>query len=60
MKPEQRVLEAVVKAQEILGKYIEPGRRDCESVVDELIVVFDDETLLIAINQMNLQTIDAQ
>jgi len=59
MSPEQRVLEAVVKAQEILGKYIEPGVHECESVVDELIVVFDDETLMVAINQMNLQRASA-
>jgi hypothetical protein len=36
MKPEKRVTAAVEKAQEILAQYVEPGPRNCETAINEL------------------------
>ena len=47
MKPEKRVTAAVEKAQEILAQYIEPGPRNCETTINELMDVLDDNQLIV-------------
>lgn len=54
MTPDERMRKALVEAQAILGKYIQPGKRDCESAVNELLKVLDDEELLAAINSAEM------
>ncbi|MEY9524425.1 RNA polymerase-interacting CarD/CdnL/TRCF family regulator [Bradyrhizobium japonicum] len=41
MTAEKRVQEAVERAQAILARYLEPGERDCERTVNELLDVLD-------------------
>jgi hypothetical protein len=42
MKPQKRVTDAVEKAQDILAHYVEPGPRDCETTINQLMDVLDD------------------
>jgi hypothetical protein len=53
------MLEALLRSQSILERYIQPGKRDCESAVNELLTVLDDEKLLIAMNQARLRKLKA-
>jgi len=46
MKPEKRVTDAVEKAQDILAQYVEPGPRDCENTINQLMDVLDDTQLI--------------
>jgi len=40
----QRINEAVLNAQKkILGEYIEPGPRDCEQTINNLLDILDDQ-----------------
>jgi hypothetical protein len=52
MKPEKEVLEAVEKAQRILGEYIEPGPRDCEQTINNVMSVLDDNSVNEAVDQI--------
>jgi hypothetical protein len=45
MKPEKRVTAAVEKAQEILAQYVEPGPRNCETAINELMDVDDNQLI---------------
>jgi hypothetical protein len=45
MKPEKRVTAAVEKAQEILAQYVEPGPRNCETTINELMDVLDNQLI---------------
>lgn len=54
MTPQQRVLEAVLRAQGILAEYIEPGPHGCERTINRLFDIFDDEKLMTAVNKLNL------
>jgi hypothetical protein len=37
---------AIEKAQDILAHYVEPGPRDCETTIDQLMDVLDDTELI--------------
>jgi hypothetical protein len=41
MSAEKIVLEAVERAQAVLAGYVEPGERDCERTIEELLDVLD-------------------
>jgi hypothetical protein len=41
MKPEKRVTDAVEKAQGILADYVEPGARNCENTINQLMDVLE-------------------
>lgn len=49
MSPERLILAAVEQAQQTLARYVEPGKRDCEGTINELLSILDDEQLLDAI-----------
>jgi hypothetical protein len=52
MKPEQRVTDAVEKAQDILAHYVEPGPRNCENTINQLMDVLDDSQLIEAVDEV--------
>ena len=52
MKPEKRIMAAVEKAQEILAQYVEPGPRSCETTINELMDVLDDNQLIEAVDEV--------
>jgi len=52
MKPEKRVTDAVEKAQDILAQYVEPGPRDCENTINQLMDVLDDSQLIEAVEEV--------
>ena len=52
MKPEKRVTDAVEKAQDILARYVEPGPRDCENTINQLMDVLDDTQLIKAVDEV--------
>ncbi len=58
MTPQQCILDAVLRAQGGLADYIEPGPHDCEQTLARLFDILDDEKLMIAVNQINLATVD--
>jgi hypothetical protein len=41
-----RVTRAVKEAQASLARYVEPGPRDCEKTINDLLAVLDDERLV--------------
>src|SRR3954467_11807911 len=41
MTAEKQVLQAVERAQAILARYLEPGERDCERTINDLLDVLD-------------------
>ena len=41
-----RVTQAVKEAQAILARYVEPGPRDCQNTMNDLLAVLDDERLV--------------
>ena len=51
MDREKRVTKAVEQAQSILARYVEPGPRDCENTISELMDVLDDEDVVEAIEE---------
>lgn len=53
MNPDKRVLKAVEEAQGILARHVEPGRRDCEQTINQLLDVLDDETVVQAIEELD-------
>lgn len=55
MNPEKRVTQAVEQAQSILARYVEPGPRDCESTLNELMDVLDDEAVVEAVEDAKME-----
>ncbi|OMI06324.1 hypothetical protein BSN85_22925 [Bradyrhizobium brasilense] len=55
MDPEQRVAKALEDAQGILGRYVEPGPRDCEQTVNQLLDVLDDEAVVQALKDSRME-----
>ncbi|MCP3395287.1 hypothetical protein NLM27_41890 [Bradyrhizobium sp. CCGB12] len=55
MDSEKRVAKAVEQAQGILARYVEPGPRDCEDTVSELMVVLDDEGVVEAVEETKME-----
>lgn len=55
MNPEKRVTQAVEQAQSILARYVEPGPRDCESTINELMDVLDDEAVVEAVEDAKME-----
>jgi hypothetical protein len=51
MKDQDRINEAVVRAQKVLGEYIEPGPRDCEQTINNLFDVLDDQKVADAVER---------
>lgn len=41
--PPARVTKAVKEAQAILARYVEPGPRDCQKTINELLAVLDED-----------------
>jgi hypothetical protein len=55
MDPEQRVAKALEEAQGILARYVEPGPRDCEQTIDQLLDVLDDEAVVQALKDSKME-----
>jgi hypothetical protein len=55
MDPEKRVLRAVAEAQGILARHVEPGPRDCEQTINQLLDVLDDEAVVQAIGESRME-----
>lgn len=52
MSAEKQVLEAVERAQAILGRYVEPGERDCERTINNLLDVLDRDQVVAAVEEL--------
>lgn len=50
-----RVREAVKQAQAILARYVEPGPRDCNKTINDLLDVLDNEKLIEAMEREDAQ-----
>ena len=46
-----RVTRAVEEAQAILARYVEPGPRDSENTINDVLAVLDDERLVQAMEE---------
>ena len=55
MGPEKRVADAVVEAQAILARYVEPGPRNCEQTISKLLDVLDDEAVVQAVEGLKME-----
>jgi hypothetical protein len=53
VRAEKRVLRAVEQAEEILARYVEPGARNCEKTINELLEVLDDRKVVSAVWDLN-------
>lgn len=53
--PPDRVTKAVKEAQAVLARYIEPGLRDCQKTINDLVDVLDDEELVEAMEKEDAQ-----
>jgi hypothetical protein len=53
MRAEQRVLRAVEQAQDVLARYVEPGPRDAEKTVNDLMTILDDSDLVEAVWELD-------
>jgi hypothetical protein len=60
MKPDKRVLKAVEEAQDILARHVEPGRRDCDQTINQLLDVLDDEAVVQAVEDSNMEKPSAE
>jgi hypothetical protein len=56
MRAGEQVLRAVQQVQHVLGKYIEPGPRDAEQTVKELLAVLDTNELADAVAKLDRAT----
>jgi hypothetical protein len=56
MRAEEQVLRAVQQAQGVLAGYIEPGPRDAEQTVKELLAVLDTNELADAVAELDPST----
>jgi hypothetical protein len=52
MTADKQVLEAVERAQAILARYVEPGERDCERTINDLMDVLDRDEVLAAVEEL--------
>lgn len=52
MTAEKRVQEAVERAQAILARYLEPGERDCERTINDLLDVLDRDEVVAAVQEL--------
>ena len=50
-----RVRETVKQTQVILASYVEPGSRDCNKTINDLLDVLDDEELIEAMEREDAQ-----
>ncbi|AWL93072.1 hypothetical protein CIT37_13325 [Bradyrhizobium ottawaense] len=55
MDPEQRVAKALEDAQGILARHVEPGPRDCEQTINNLLDVLDDEAVVQALKDWKVE-----
>jgi hypothetical protein len=55
MDPDKRVLKAVQEAQGILARHVEPGPRDCDQTINQLLDVLDDEAVVQAIEDSRME-----
>lgn len=55
MDPEQRVAKALEEAQGTLGRYVEPGPRDCEQTINQLLDVLDDAAVVQALKDTKME-----
>lgn len=55
MDPEQRVAKALEDAQGILARHVEPGPRDCEQTINNLLDVLDDEAVVQALKDSKME-----
>ena len=53
MRAEERVLRAAEKAQGVLARYVEPGPRDAEKTVNDLMTILDDSDLVEAVWELD-------
>lgn len=60
MTPQERVLDAVLRAQNILDQHIESGSPDCRPTLGRLFALFDDSDLTVAANILNLEAIASE
>jgi hypothetical protein len=52
MTPVSRITTAVRDAQALLAAYIEPGPRDCEKTINDLLDILDDYQLIEALEEV--------
>ncbi|MCK1480590.1 hypothetical protein IVB27_39145 [Bradyrhizobium sp. 197] len=52
MTAEKQVLQAVERVQAILASYVEPGERDCERTVNDLLDVLDRDEVVAAVEEL--------
>lgn len=52
MSAEKEVLAAVERAQAILASYVEPGERDCERTINDLLDVLDRDQVVAAVDEL--------
>lgn len=55
MTPDRVIRAAVKEAQAILARYVEPGPRDCNKTINDLLNVLDDEKLIEAMEREDAQ-----
>ncbi|MBB4429890.1 hypothetical protein GGD66_008495 [Bradyrhizobium sp. CIR48] len=55
MDPEKRIAKALENAQGILARYVEPGPRDCEQTINQLLDVLDDEAVVQALKDSKME-----
>jgi hypothetical protein len=53
MRADERVLRAVEQAQDVLARYVEPGPRDAEKTVNDLMTILDDIDLVEAVWELD-------
>jgi hypothetical protein len=53
MRAEERLLRAVEQAQDVLAQYVEPGPRDAEKTVNDLMTILDDSDLVEAVWELD-------
>jgi hypothetical protein len=56
MRAEEQVLRAVEQAQHVIATYVEPGPRDAEQTVNQLLAVLDTNELADAVQELNGRT----
>lgn len=52
MNAEKLVQDAVERASAILARYVEPGERDCERTINDLLDVLDRDEVVAAVEEL--------
>jgi hypothetical protein len=52
MTAEKQLMEAVERAQAIMARYVEPGERDCERTINDLLDVLDRDEVVAAVEEL--------